>query len=84
VYWIDPSFEKGFRLDYTAIVIHAISREGSQIKEPAIYIQLSLSDQDEDSVTELYFVPSNANPSVDDIFLALSECSSLHADEDLT
>ncbi|KAI8086340.1 regulator of volume decrease after cellular swelling-domain-containing protein [Halteromyces radiatus] len=89
LYFYSESSNAGIAVEYPDIIIHAISRQSG---EPSIYCQLNAGlffpnqqlpeDEDhEDIVTELTFTPRDTN-SLEDIYMALSDCAALHPDEE--
>ncbi|KAI8333560.1 regulator of volume decrease after cellular swelling-domain-containing protein [Chlamydoabsidia padenii] len=89
LYFYSTVSNAGIAVEYPDIIIHAISRQHG---DPAIYCQLDaglffpnqqLPDEEDrdDIVTELNFTPTDTN-SLEDIYLALSDCAALHPDEE--
>ncbi|CAO3641282.1 unnamed protein product [Cunninghamella blakesleeana] len=88
LYFYSDTVNSGIAVEYPDIIIHAISRQNG---EPSIYCQLDaglffptqqVAEEDkEDTVTELNFTPIDTE-SLEDIYLALSECASLHPDQE--
>lgn len=95
LYWIgskeDPT---GWSIDYQHVLLHAISKPSES--RPYIYLQLSCNkvydisgneislkseNEDEDKFVEVNLYVEGEK-EVDDIFVALSECTSLHPCED--
>ncbi|KAG0248366.1 hypothetical protein BG011_000152 [Mortierella polycephala] len=97
LYFFSTVSNTGFAIPYPSIIIHAIAREshvGPSIycqlegslasSEPASNGQPAEGDEDqddEDTVLELSFVPTDVS-SLDTIYENLSYCASLHQDED--
>ncbi|CAO3583979.1 unnamed protein product [Absidia cylindrospora] len=89
LHFYSESSGAGISVEYPDVIIHAISRQNN---EPAIYCQLDAGlffpnqqlpeDEDQDDiVTELTFTPADSN-SLEDIYLAMSDCAALHPDEE--
>ncbi|KAJ3567851.1 hypothetical protein NP233_g6089 [Leucocoprinus birnbaumii] len=77
---------RGFQVEYPSITLHAVSRGESG---PSIYCQLDETHEQQNGVgeeeysdmRELSIIPSSPD-SLEKIFKALSECASLHPDND--
>ncbi|KAG2218351.1 hypothetical protein INT45_012970 [Circinella minor] len=87
VYFYSTLAGSGIAVEYPDIIIHAISRQEGR---PSIYCQLEqgrffpnqqLPEDEEDSVTELKFMPQDPG-SLEAIYMAMSTCAALHPDED--
>ncbi|KAI9307542.1 regulator of volume decrease after cellular swelling-domain-containing protein [Cunninghamella echinulata] len=87
LYFYSDVANAGIAVEYPDIIIHAISRQNG---EPSIYCQLDadlffpnqqLPEDTEDIVTELNFSPKDSE-SLEDIYLALSDCAALHPDQE--
>ncbi|KAL1926519.1 hypothetical protein VTP01DRAFT_5640 [Rhizomucor pusillus] len=88
VYFYSEQAQSGIAVEYPDIIIHAISRQDGR---PGIYCQLEsgrffpnqqIPEEDqEDTVTELKFMPQDVG-SLEAIYMALSECTALHPDEE--
>jgi hypothetical protein len=67
----------GIAIEYPAIVLHAISRDPI-----CLYMQLeerALEETGSSSMVEIRVFP--AQPDIDEMFMALSECAALHPDQ---
>ncbi|KAI8065288.1 regulator of volume decrease after cellular swelling-domain-containing protein [Gongronella butleri] len=90
LYFYSEAVHSGIAVEYPDVIIHAISRQDTR---PSIYCQLDAglffpsqqlpADEDQDDlVTELFFMPDDPE-TLEDIYLALSECAALHPDLDM-
>ncbi len=93
---VDSSFEpRGWSVDYKNVLLHAISKPDQT--RPSIYLQLSCNkildhngneinaDRDDDGDGDERFVEVNlvveGIGEADEMFVALSECASLHGND---
>ncbi|XP_041357818.1 methylosome subunit pICln-like [Gigantopelta aegis] len=86
---------QGFSLEYPAISLHALSRDPNTFPSPCLYLMIdaklieqedkvsnsSDSDEDENPVCEVRFIPSNSDV-LGEMFQSMNECQALHPDQE--
>ncbi|CAK8674776.1 methylosome subunit pICln-like isoform X2 [Clavelina lepadiformis] len=80
---------RGFKLQYGDIAVHAISTDSQAFPEECFYVMYNRNllnedesnDEDEPSVSEVRFIPSDKD-HLKAMFNAMSDCQCLHPDEE--
>eukprot|EP01027_Heterolobosea_sp_BB2_P009421 GEZU01013888.1.p1 GENE.GEZU01013888.1~~GEZU01013888.1.p1 ORF type:complete len:206 (+),score=57.14 GEZU01013888.1:26-619(+) len=77
VYWLsDQQSDKGFKIGFRSIMMHAIANDPSSFPQPCIYCQL-----DSEELSEMRFVPQDAG-AVSPIYNAFSESAAMNPEEE--
>jgi len=78
VAWWSQGSNRGFELDYSTIVLHAVCRDTTHFPRPCLYCQLDFGIEGQAEI-ELRIVPADAT-TLDGLFVAMSECQALNPD----